>query len=99
MRVPWRDIGSGRLAPLLTAGFRRHGKMMTVNPLMLVDTGADGTVLPVYNAKLLGFKASDLVAEECVVAAGRITVHRPRDLRGTEIEMLERWLPLPSLAF
>jgi len=72
---------------------------MLINPRLLVDTGADGTVLPRFNAKLLGFGDTELVTEECGVAGGRITVHRPRDIAGTGIELHGKWLPLPSLVF
>ena len=54
-RVPWTDTGKGRFAPLLTVGFRRRGNSLPVNPILPVDTGADGIVLPRYNARYLGF--------------------------------------------
>jgi hypothetical protein len=99
MRVSWTDTGKGRFAPLLTVGFRRHGTGPPTNQLLLVDTGADGTVLPRYNAKFLGFNAAELRPEECGVPGGKITVHRPPDITGTEIEIHGNWLPLPSLVF
>ena len=98
-RVSWTHTGKGRHAPLLTVGFRRNGKGLPVNPILLVDTGADGTVLPRYNAKLLGFDEALLRPEECGVPGGKIVVHRPPDIAGTEIEIDGTWLPLPSLVF
>jgi predicted aspartyl protease len=99
MRVSWTDTGKGRFAPLLNVGFRRHGQVMLISPRLLVDTGADGTVLPRFNAKLLGLRDSDLVAEECGVAGARIIVHRLVNLTRTEIEIHGRWLQMPSLVF
>ena len=72
---------------------------MPAAPMMLVDTGADGTLLPIYSAKFLGFGAADLREEPCTVAGGTVTVYRPQDLAGTEIEIDGAWLALPSLAF
>jgi hypothetical protein len=99
VRVRWTDIGKGQSAPLLTVGLRRNGLMMLTNPLLLVDTGADGTVLPRYSAALLGFKDADLIPETCTVAGGTITVKRPVDVAGTEIEIGGVWRTLPSLKF
>jgi hypothetical protein len=45
MKFPWMPKGRGDYWPLLPVGFRRKGKIMPVNPALLVDTGADGTVL------------------------------------------------------
>ena len=98
-KVPWTDTGKGRFAPLLTVGFRRRGHSLPVNPILLVDTGADGTVLPHYNAKYLGFNDAELRPEECGVPGGKIVVHRPPDVAGTEIEIDGTWLALPSLVF
>lgn len=98
-RVPWTDTGKGRRAPLLTVGLRRRGNALPVNPILLVDTGADGIVLPRHNAKFLGFGEAELRPEECGVPGGRIVVHRPADISGTEIEIGGTWLPLPSLVF
>lgn len=99
MRVPWTDIGKGQSAPLLTVGLRRNGKVMLTAPMLLVDTGADGTVLPRYSAALLGFRPTDLEPEDCTVAGGTITVMRALNISGTDIEINGVWLPLPSLKF
>lgn len=98
-RVPWTDIGKGQSAPLLTVGLRRHGVVMPVTPMLLVDTGADGTMLPRYWATSLGFRAADLIPEENTVAGGIVKVDRPSDLTGTEVEIDGVWLSLPSLRF
>ena len=65
MTFPWTPIAPAQSAPLLRVGFRRHGKIMSTDPLLLVDTGADGVLLNLALAKLMGFHDSDLVTEEC----------------------------------
>ena len=72
---------------------------MSTDPLLLVDTGADGVLLNLALAKLMGFHDSDLVTEECKGANGLMTVHTPNNLAGTEIEIGGKWYPLPSLKF
>jgi len=72
---------------------------MLTAPMLLVDTGADGTVLPIYSAKLLGFRDEALIPERCTVAGGTVVVRRPSNLSGTQIEINGSWLPLPSLKF
>jgi hypothetical protein len=47
---------------------------MPTDPLLLVDTGADGVLLNLALAKLMGFHDSDLVTEECKGANGLMTV-------------------------
>ena len=54
MKFPWMPKGRGDYWPLLPAGFRRDGKILPVNPALLVDTGADGTVLNIGLAAHLG---------------------------------------------
>ena len=99
MRVPWSDAGDGRMAPLLPGGFRRQGRMMLYTPLLLLDTGADGTVVPRYNAKQLGFSDADLEPADCGVAGTTVRMYRPSNMTGTEVEINGEWLTLPSLMF
>ena len=72
---------------------------MPTSSLLLIDTGADSTVLPVFNAKLLGLTESDLRSEKCGVAGGWMKFQRLKDVSETEIEIDGRWLPVPSLTF
>src|SRR5262245_18052679 len=72
---------------------------MPTDPLLLGDTGADGVLLNLALAKLMGFHDSDLVTEECKSANGIMIVHTPKDLAGTQIEIGGKWYPLPSLKF
>lgn len=70
---------------------------MSTDPLLLVDTGADGVLLNLALAKLMGFYDSDLVPEECKGAGGMMTVHTPKDLAGTEIEIGGKWYALAEV--
>jgi hypothetical protein len=45
MKFPWLPNGRGGTWPMLPVGFKRNGRIMPVNPTILVDTGADGTLL------------------------------------------------------
>ena len=67
--------------------------------MLLVDTGADGILLNLHLAALLGFEEADLVTEHCAGAGGTIVVRRPKTLDATEIEIGGKWLPVPSLKF
>jgi hypothetical protein len=60
MRFPWLPKGNGQYWPVLPVGFKRDGKFMSVNPTILVDTGADGTVLNLGLAANFGFGSDDL---------------------------------------
>jgi hypothetical protein len=42
----------------------------------LIDTGADGTVLPIGYASLMGYTGSDMVAEQGTGVGGTLTMHR-----------------------
>lgn len=74
MRFRWVPLGAGRSCPLLQVGIRRNGLALPADPLLLVDTGADGTLLHLQMAKFLGFQDADLVTEESGAADGTMTV-------------------------
>lgn len=99
MRFPWIPITREQSAPLLPVGLRRNGNVMATAPLLLVDTGADGTLLHFRWAKLLEFQDADLIEEECMGAGGTMIVYKPKDLARTEIEIGGAWFPIPSLKF
>jgi hypothetical protein len=80
-------------------GFRRNGAVLAVNPTLLVDTGADGTLLSLGLAKPLGFEAADLVEEECSTANGLTTLYKPKLADLIEIQIGSSWFALPSLKF
>jgi len=72
---------------------------MATASLLLIDTGADSTVLPSYTAKMLGIGEADLKSERCGVAGGEMPFRRLIDVADTEIEIDGSWLPVPSLTF
>jgi hypothetical protein len=72
---------------------------MPTVPLLLVDTGADETLLHFRWAKLMGYEEPDLMAEESKAASGTMIVHRPKDLKRVELEIAGDWLSLPTLQF
>jgi hypothetical protein len=85
--------------PALPVGFKRDGKYMSVNPTILVDTGADGTVLNLAHAVNFGFEADDLVEETYSTAGGQTTLWAPKNPSLLEIQIGTGWHPLPSLKF
>jgi len=85
--------------PMLPVGFKRDGKYMPLNPTMLVDTGAHGTVLNRSHAANLGFAADDLVAETFDAAGGPATFWAPKNPGLLEIKIGTGWHPLPNLKF
>src|SRR5262249_12779006 len=62
-------------------------------------TGADGTLLPLQMAKLLGFETNDLVMETSRTAAGISPMYRPTNPGRIEIQVGGHWLELPTLKF
>ena len=101
MKFPWMPKGRGDYWPLLPVGFRRDGKIMPVNPALLVDTGADGIVLNIALAAGLGFKATDLAEESSTAVGGHTVVYVPNrpDLNEIQIQIGRTWYQLPSLRF
>jgi hypothetical protein len=99
VKFPWLEIAPGHAAPLLPVRFRRDGEVMPAAPILLVETGADTTLLNVALAKRLGYAPADLVAETHKAASGVMTVQRPKSFAGLEIEIGRKWYPLPSVTF
>jgi len=99
MKFRWTSITAGRSWPLLQIGIKRNGVVMPVEPLLLVDTGADGTLLHLQMAKTLGFQDTDLETEDSKAASGVTTVSVPKDPGKIEISVGGHWLLLPSLKF
>lgn len=67
--------------------------------VLMVDTGADTTLLHLRWARLMGFQDADLIEETCTSASGKMTVYRPRIHRGIEFEIGDTWFSVPSLQF
>ena len=99
MKFPWLPFLPGKSAPLLHVGIRRNGVVLGTDVVLLVDTGADETLLHLLWAEQMGFEDTDLVQEECKAASGTMIVYRPKNLRRTELEIGGVWYPLPSLQF
>jgi hypothetical protein len=105
MKFPWlstgNDVKTGLpvLAPMLPVGFKRDGKYMPLNPTILVDTGAHGTVLNISHAANLGFSAADLVEETYDAAGGPASFWAPKEPGLLEIRIGTGWHPLPTLKF
>ena len=105
LKFPWIlraiDAKTGRqvFAPMLPVGFKRDGKFMSVNPTILVDTGADGTVLHMEHAANFGFDQGDLVEETYNSVGGPTPLWAPKNPGLLEIQIGTGWHPLPSLKF
>jgi hypothetical protein len=91
--------GLAVLAPVLPVGFKRDGKYMPLNPTVLVDTGAHGTVLNISHAANFGFSTDDLTEETYDAAGGPASFWAPKKPGLIEIQIGTGWHPLPSLRF
>jgi hypothetical protein len=71
--VAYRDLGLGELRPFLVLTVTGPGG--ATGPIAgLIDSGADGTVLPAGYAPLMGYTATDLVAEQGAQVGGTVTM-------------------------
>jgi hypothetical protein len=99
MKFRWVTVAPGQSWPLLRVGIRRDGGTVAVDTFLLVDTGADGTLLPLQMAKLLGFQNDDLATETSRTAAGVAPMHKPKNPGRIEIQIGGHWIQLPTLKF
>ena len=101
MRFPWLKYVGDSQAPLLRIGVRRRGVVIGTDLVVMVDTGADQTLLHLRWADLLGFNDADLVEESCKSASGPMTVYRPkpRSRLGVDFQIGDAWFSVPSLQF
>jgi hypothetical protein len=83
----------------LPVGIRRNGVIVGTDLVLMVDTGADTTLLHLRWARLMGFQDADLLEENCTSASGKMTVYRPRIHQGIEFEIGDTWFSVPSLQF
>lgn len=73
--MAYRHFGLGELRPYLVLHVTGPGGAK--GPIVgLIDSGADGTVLPLGYASLLGYGRSDLVAEPGAQVGGSVTMLR-----------------------
>jgi hypothetical protein len=99
LRFQWLAFMGHDRAPILQVGVRTSGRVVGSDLMMMVDTGADQTLLHVRWAELMGFEDTDLVEETCKSANGPMTVFRPRTRRRIEFQIGELWYSVPSLQF
>jgi hypothetical protein len=99
LKFLWLPKGNGDFWPVLPVGFKRDGKFMSVNPTILVDTGADGTVLNLHLAGSFGFGPDDLEKETFSAVGGQTVLYSPKKAGLIEIQIGRSWFPLPSLKF
>jgi len=74
--VAYRDLGLGELRPFLVLTVIGPGGNRRGSIAGLIDSGADGTVLPAGYASLMGYLAPDLVAEQGAQVGGSVTMWR-----------------------
>jgi hypothetical protein len=73
LTVAYRDLGLGELRPFLVLTVT--GPSGTKGPIAgLIDSGADGTVLPAGYASLMGYASGDLNAEQGTQVGGSVTM-------------------------
>lgn len=71
--VAYRDLGLGEPRPFLVLAVT--GPRGAKGPIAgLIDSGADGTVLPAGYAPLMGYSASELVAQQGAQVGGSVTM-------------------------
>jgi hypothetical protein len=73
LTVAYRDLGLGELRPFLVLTVTGPGGAK--GPIAgLIDSGADGTVLPAGYASLMGYMAADLIAGQGTQVGGSVTM-------------------------
>lgn len=73
LTVAYRDLGLGELRPFLVLTVTGPGGAKGAIA-GLIDSGADGTVLPAGYASLMGYMAADLIAEQGTQVGGSVTM-------------------------
>ena len=73
--VAYRDLGLGEPRPFLVLSVT--GPAGAKGPIPgLIDTGADGTVLPAGYAPLMGYSPADIKAQQGAGVGGSVTMHQ-----------------------
>ncbi|HEV2944374.1 MAG TPA: hypothetical protein VGX26_04600 [Solirubrobacteraceae bacterium] len=73
--VAYRDLGLGEPRPFLILNVTGPGGAK--GPIAgLIDTGADGTVLPAGYAPLMGYSPADIAAQQGAGVGGSVTMHQ-----------------------
>ncbi|HUB75015.1 MAG TPA: hypothetical protein VL979_13405 [Solirubrobacteraceae bacterium] len=76
LTVAYRSFGLGEPRPYLVLMVTGPDGTKQGPIPGLIDTGADGTVLPFGYAPLMGYEPADLVAEQATQVGGSVTMHR-----------------------
>jgi hypothetical protein len=74
--VAYRDLGLGDYRPYLVLTVTGPDGSKRGPIAGLIDTGADGTVLPSGYAPLMGYTVADIVAEQGTQVGGSVTMWR-----------------------
>lgn len=99
MKFPWVRCGDGVGRPLIRCGLRRLGVTIPADMFVLLDTGADSTILPFSLASMLGFSTADLEGVETNAVGGKVRNWRPRGEPKVEIQISGTWYMLPGVLF
>jgi hypothetical protein len=99
MKFPWIRNRRGVLWPEIPVGFKRNGRILPFNTTVLVDTGADSTVLDLQYAPSFGFKVPDLEKEKYSVVGGAAFLYSAKAHELIEVQIGRSWLVLPTLKF
>lgn len=102
MKFPWVRCGDGMARPIVRSSFRRGSTALPTAILVIVDTGADTTVLPFALVSMLGFSTSELESIETNAVGGKVKTWKAKagaGVTGVEVEIGGFWFGLPSLAF
>ncbi len=73
--VAYRELGLGELRPFLVLAVTGPGGAKGPIP-GLIDTGADGTVLPAGYAPLMGYSPADIASQQGSGVGGSVTMHQ-----------------------
>lgn len=74
LTVAYRDLGLGDSRPYLVLTVTGPDGIKSGPIPGLIDTGADGTVLPAGYAPLMGYTAADVVAQQGTQVGGSVTM-------------------------
>ena len=99
MKFPWLSWGDGVKRPILRCSLRHFGKVLPTDLLILLDTGADTTTLPLALAPLLGYQLNDLDNGVRSAVGGRAKTSRPKAPINLDIEIGGLWYALPCVVF
>jgi hypothetical protein len=74
--LAYQDLGLGAMRPYLVLHVTGPDGVKQGSIPGLIDSGADGTVLPAGYAPLMGYTAADTVAQQGTQVGGSVTMRR-----------------------